>query len=503
MKNLNLHNEPCEPAPAHFSCGAQKLHPPTPLIPQPEAGVLQPHAATYGEGWTRRKVIKAGLVSAGLAAMGNVSALDAFAQKAGTARYSLQIPPVVSPANLALTCAPSRVDFGDGRLSNVLAYNGSLPGPTLLARTGDTAKIALHNGLSERTITHWHGLVVDPENDGGPLYSINPGETYHYDYPIIQRAALNFYHPHPHHLTGKQVNLGLAGAYIIRDAEEDALGLPSGPYEVPLIIRDATIDKHGNLIYKPSSSGFFGKFPLVNGTCNAALPVDRGVYRFRVLNGSNARVFRIALSNGALFAVIGNDGGLLESPAAVSQIEFGPGERLDLLVDFSGLARGATVTLRCLDVRWDLLQFVGTGDPGMSYHLPDHLSTIEPLAGPSLPTRTFNFGGMSRINGLSYEHDRLDFRVPLDVTERWRFTTGGNAPHPVHVHGASFQVVSRTTGRRQVFPWERGWKDTVLLNKQDTVDVFVRFTAYRGWYVLHCHQLEHEDHGMMSNFEVY
>lgn len=109
---------------------------------------------------------------------------------------------------------------------------------------------------------------------------------------------------------------------------------------------------------------------------------------------------------------------------------------------------------------------------------------------------------MSRINGLQYEHNRVDFRVPLGVTERWRFKTGGNAPHPVHVHGASFQVVSRTGGRGRLFPWESGWKDTVLLNDKETVDILIRFTEYRGAYVMHCHQLEHEDMGMMTNCEV-
>jgi FtsP/CotA-like multicopper oxidase with cupredoxin domain len=146
---------------------------------------------------------------------------------------------------------------------------------------------------------------------------------------------------------------------------------------------------------------------------------------------------------------------------------------------------------------------VGTGQPGVSYSLPPVLSTILPLSGPSQPTRSFTFDGMSRINGLEYDMDRLDFRVPLGVTERWRFKTGGNAPHPVHVHGAHFQVVSRTGGRGRLFGWEGGWKDTVLLNDKETVDVLIRFDTYRGLYVIHCHQLEHESMGMMANFEVY
>jgi len=303
-------------------------------------------------------------------------------------------------------------------------------------------------------------------------------------------------------LTGKQVCLGLAGAFVVRDAEEDALLLPSGQYEVPLIIRDANFDNKGNLAYNPTTSGFKGQFPLINGTLRPMLSVDRGVYRFRVLNGANARVFRLALSNGAPFTVIGNDGGLLPSPVRVTPIELGMGERLDLLVDFSALGAGQSLTLRCLAARWDLVQFVGTGLPGGAYSPPSTLSTIEPLVGPSALTRTFTFDGMSRINGLQYDLSRIDFRVPFGVTERWRFKTGGNAPHPVHVHGASFQVISRSGGRGVVFPWERGWKDTVLLNDKETVDVLIRFDGYVGAYVMHCHQLEHEGMGMMTNFVV-
>lgn len=416
--------------------------------------------------------------------------------------YPMRRPDEVPASLSTLTCAPAQVNMGDGVMRTVLAYNGRFPGPTWNARAGDTISVRLVNGLSEETITHWHGLIVDFPNDGGPLLAIAPGDSYDYQFPIVQRASLNFYHPHPHMLTGKQVCLGLAGAFVVRDDEDDALGLPSGPYEVPLIIRDASFDRKGNLLYNPTSSGFSGKFPLVNGTLRPMLSVDRGVYRFRILNGANARMFQLALSNNAPFTVIGNDGGLLRAAASVSQVLLGMGERLDVLVDFSSLGAGQDVTLRCLSARWDLIRFVGTGAIGPGYTPPATLSSITALTGPAQPTRTFTFDGMSKINGLEYAHDRVDFQVPFGVTERWRFKTGGNAPHPVHVHGASFQVVSRSGGRGRLFPWESGWKDTVLLNDKETVDVLIRFTGYRGAYVMHCHQLEHEGMGMMTNFLV-
>lgn len=420
--------------------------------------------------------------------------------------HALRLPGETSADLRELRCAPAMADLGDGRMRRVLAYNGQFPGPTWNARTGDWITVRMLNDLDEDTITHWHGLIVNFQNDGGPHLAVPPGWYYDYNFQVTQRAGLNFYHPHPHMRTGPQVCLGLAGAFIIRDAEEDGLGLPSGAYEVPLVIRDVSFDSRGDLVYNPTSTGFKGKYPLVNGTLQPQLDVDQGVYRFRILNGANARVFRLALSNGSPFTIIGNDGGLLAGAASVTTIELGMGERLDVLVDFSALSAGEALTLRCLSAKWNLVQFVGSGRPGVAYTPPSVLSSIVPLQGPVQPTRTFTFDGMSRINGQQYDMHRIDFRVPHGVTERWRFKTGGNAPHPVHVHGTSFQVVSRTGGRGRLFPWEGGWKDTVLLHDRETVDVLIRFDHYHGQhdgqYVMHCHQLEHEDMGMMANFIV-
>jgi blue copper oxidase len=432
-------------------------------------------------------------------------AADAFAAASAVTRYPLYNPPVIdvgsSPSPYALTEAPVRVDLGGGNLSNAWVYNGLMPGPTFRIDRGKSARFALKNGLPEQTITHWHGMVVDHANDGHPMEAIPPGATYSYSFPVNQRAALNWYHPHPHMLTGKQVALGLAGAFMVNDAEEAALGLPSGAYELPLVLRDTTLDRSGNMLYKPKSGGFEGQIPLVNGTRDPYLGVDAALYRFRVLGGANARIFRLALSNGAPFTLIGNDGGLLASSVSIATVDLAPGERLDLLVDFRSAKVGDTWMLRDLLAGWDLLEFRVIRQVSTSATIPSALSAITSLTSP-VRTRMFSFDGMSKINGRVYDMSRIDFQVPFGDVEQWRFMTNGNAPHPVHVHGASFQVVSRTGGRGKVFPWERGWKDTVLLNDRETVDVLIRFSAYRGEYLIHCHKLEHEDMGMMSNFEV-
>jgi blue copper oxidase len=427
-----------------------------------------------------------------------------------SARNPLRIPDVVSAAGLTLVCQPGTAALGGGASTAAWLYNGQFPGPTIQARRGDAAGIHLVNNLPQETITHWHGMLVDHENDGHPHAVRPPGGVYAYAFSVDQRACLNWYHPHPHLRTGEQVFRGLAGAFLLRDAVDtgdpsNGLGLPSGRYEVSLILRDASFDSAGNLSFSSKSSGFFGRTPLVNGTLDPVLEVDRAVYRFRVLNGCNARVLRLALGNGQPLVLIGNDGGLLGGSAVtLGEITLSPGERLDLLVDFRGLTANQTAMLRCLSAGWDLLQFRGTGaaaGPGAGVIPAGNLSSITPFGAPEV-TRHFSFDGMTRINGRVYDMERIDFQVPFGRTERWVFRTNGNGPHPVHVHGAYFQVQARSGGRGRIFPWERGWKDTVLVNDKETVEVLIRFTAHRGLYLIHCHQLAHEDNGMMANFEV-
>ena len=426
-----------------------------------------------------------------------------------TTRTALRIPATVTPTgDFPLTAAPGPVEIVPGKTTPAWLYNGQFPGPTLQARKGSQASVRFTNGLPQPSITHWHGMVVSHENDGHPMMAVAPGGTYErgYAFAIDQRAALNWYHPHPHMRTGEQVYRGLAGAFIVRDEVDtgtaaNPLGLPSGAYEVPLIIRDVSIDSGGGLQFSGKSSGFWGKTPLVNGTLNPYLTVDPAVYRFRVLNGCNARVLRLALADGAPFTLIGNDGGLLDRTYVLSEITLSPGERADLIVDFRALAARGTAMLRDLDAGWALLEFRGSGVNGGGTVPTGTLSTIVPL-GAWARTRTFSFDGMTRINGKVYDMDAVEFTVPFGQTEKWVFRTSGNGPHPVHIHGASFQVVSRTGGRGRTYDWEKGWKDTVLLNDGETIEVLIRFEGHRGLYVMHCHQLAHEDAGMMANFEV-
>lgn len=430
------------------------------------------------------------------------------ARGAPSTRRLLYQPPAVSPSGLLLSAAPGTVSIATGKNTTAWLYNNQLPGPTIVARRGQAATIQFANGLPQPSITHWHGLLVDHANDGHPRQAVPTGGSYSYTFTVDQRAALDWYHPHPHMMTGEQVYRGLAGAFVIRDAVDtgdatNTLGLPWGPYEVPLVVRDVSLDSGGTLQFSGKASGFWGKTPLVNGTMDPYLPVDRAVYRFRVLNGCNARVLRLALSTGS-FVLVGNDGGLLDAAYPLAEITLAGGERIDLLVDLRGLGAGATVMLRDVATGWNLLELRGTGaaaGTGAGTIPTSALSTITPLGTP-VRTRTFTFDGMTRINGRLYDMDDDGFQVPFGDVERWVFVTNGNGPHPVHVHGTHFQVLSRSGGRGRTYDWERGWKDTVLVNDGETVEVLVRFDRFRGLHVMHCHQLAHEDAGMMANFTV-
>ncbi|MGH7693419.1 MAG: multicopper oxidase family protein, partial [Gemmatimonadaceae bacterium] len=233
---------------------------------------------------------------------------DALRNGILAARNPLRIPPTVSPSALTLSAAQGTADLGGGQLTSAHLYNALLPGPTIRVNTGDAAAIAFQNGLTESSTVHWHGMIVPSASDGHPLQAVGPGSSYAYSFPIVQRAATNWYHPHPHMNTARQINLGLAGFFIVNDAQEAALNLPSGAYELPLVLRDALVDANGQLTTGPGTMVL-----LANGVRDATVNVDTARYRLRILNASAWRVFNLSLSNGRPLHLIGNDGGLIRS----------------------------------------------------------------------------------------------------------------------------------------------------------------------------------------------
>jgi blue copper oxidase len=441
-------------------------------------------------------------------------------------RY-LPIPSEVN-TTVSLQAQFSTGELLKGKTSTVLGYANGPLGPTIVANKGETINVALQNSLSEETNIHWHGLILPENMDGHPKDVASPGGSLQYVLPVRQRAGTYWYHPHPHGHTAQQVFMGLAGMFLIRDEEEAGLNLPSGEYEVPLIIQD----KHfaGNdLDYSPDDdermTGYLGEQIVVNGIHAPLLNVAQGWYRFRILNGSTARVYNLGFSGGMNFHIIGSDGGLLRSPEKVSGILLAPGERIDILVDFSPLALGKEIFLISnkyskYDAQgrqsFSILKFKVDRASAAPFTLPAVLSSISALdAGQAITTRTFDIAatagsggghgsmGMHAINGKIFEMERVDETVQAGTTEIWEFdNTTGDEIHPMHIHGVQFQVLHRMGGRNEIIASEKGWKDTVLVMPGENVKVIMTFPQHTGVFVFHCHNLEHEDDGMMLNYKI-
>ena len=266
---------------------------------------------------------------------------------------------------IELVCRPASVSILNGQPTRVYQYfAGLIKGPenTLTTmpesylgrimrfRKGQKIRIHLRNELTEPTITHWHGLHVPALMDGHPMYAITPGQTFVYEFEMLNRASMNIYHPHPHEATARQVYYGLVGAILVNDDEERALELPSGEYEIPIVIQDRMFDEQNQLIYVRSMHdrmiGFYGDRILVNGRPDFRIDVASRAYRLRIMNGSTARIYKLAWDDGTPVTVIGVEGGLLEKPENIPYAMLAPGERLDVWADFTGRAAGSQLVMR-------------------------------------------------------------------------------------------------------------------------------------------------------------
>jgi len=417
----------------------------------------------------------------------------------------------------------------NGRNISVLGYQAnSILGPTIRVNSGTNANLNFQNNLSEKSNIHWHGLKIPANMDGHPAALVDPGNSFNYQFNINQRAGLNWYHPHPDGSTARQVFLGLAGLFVINDAEEAALNLPSGFFEIPLVIQDKRFSSSG-IIYNPTMSevmsGYMGETIIVNGEASPFAEVTTRFYRLRILNASNARIYNLALSNNADLTIIGNDGGLLKNPATVKNILLAPGERLDVLVNFAGLTINTEVFLESKmfnnggsaqgKQEFKIMKFKIIQTSTDSFTLPATLSSVNSIL-PSSSTRTRNFilnamqmnSGMSmtgihKINGKTYDKNRIDETINANATEIWVFDNSqGDEPHPMHLHGVHFQVLERSGGRGQLIASESGYKDTVLVLPREKVKIIISFAKLEGVFVFHCHNLEHEDDGMMLQYQL-
>jgi FtsP/CotA-like multicopper oxidase with cupredoxin domain len=388
-------------------------------------------------------------------------------------RNPLRLAPEADPRRLDILAAPGTADIGGGVQAPGWLLNGSLPSPLLRVQRGDAFDVTLTNRIPEHLILHWHGLTPPEEADGHPRLAVDGnGGRYHYGFRVENRAGTYWYHSHAHHRVAKHTQMGIAGMLIVEDDEEAALGLPSGAREIPLILQDRKLDAQGIPHYHDANvmEGHVGDEPFGNGVRRPYLDVDTALYRFRLLNGSNARIFRLELSDGTPLVLIGNDGGLIERPVPLAYLDLSPGERADVLIDFRRAPVGSRVMLRSVpfavgghvtefggenihDINLNLLELRVAREvedpavvPGALVHVP------LPDPAEAVRERTFKFSfqrdpffrSMERhhLNGKMYEMDRIDERVPFGETEIWSFENVSWFAHPVHLHATHFRVLS-------------------------------------------------------------
>lgn len=512
---------------------------------------------------SRRRLLGAlGFSALGVASFGSLALPGSAGQTAELLRSRARLPePFTVPLPIPPVATPVRSDAAadyyqivqreadmeilPGLRTPILAYNGIFPGPTLVSRSGRRTVVSHRNELRVPTVVHLHGGHTPPDADGYPTDLVLPptGQSGHsghsqsghsqsgkvttgsrdYAYPCRQRAATLWYHDHTMDFTGPKVYRGLAGFHLVRDDEDDALPLPKGARDIPLMIVDRAFDEDGSLRYPALDptmlntpgveddymEGVLGDVILVNGAPWPVLEVDSARYRLRILNASNARRYRLSLDPATALVQIGSDGGLLDRPVSHDELTISPGERFDVVVDFSAYPPGTELTVvngLGSDSTAQVMRFRVTRRVSDDSAVPDVLSRVERLdPAAAVRTREWRFGRGKvsgrhgwLVNGEPFDPDRTDAAPRLGEIETWRFST--DLHHPVHVHLDPFQVISRHG--KKPGPSDAGWKDTVDIGPTDHVDVAVRFTDYAGRYLLHCHNLEHEDMAMMAAFET-
>lgn len=427
----------------------------------------------------------------------------------------LIIPPLLEDQNpdpdiveYKLNVQAGKTEFFPGVMTDSLGYNGNYLGPVLRLRRNQQVDITVTNNLNELTTVHWHGMEIGGEDDGGPHQPIQPGDEWKPSFVVNQPAATLWYHPHPNASTGPQVYYGLAGLIYIEDEVSDSLNIPKdyGVNDIPLIIQDRNFDNDGNFIYALNMMGLVpGNTILVNGTVDSYVEANREQIRLRILNGSNFENFELHLDDGSSFFQIASDGGFLESPVRRDSVFMTPGERVEVIVDFSAVLSEKVVLMAGNS---EIVTFYINDSSGEKTEIPEHLTTVQDIpigTGPN--TRLFVLQGMGingTINGKSYDMARIDEEVKLNETELWVIRNQGGmmmsaGGHSFHVHGTQFQVVSRNGDPPPSY--EMGLKDTIFVDTGEEVVIKVRF-EYEGIYMYHCHLLEHEDYGMMGQFRV-
>ena len=446
------------------------------------------------------------------------------------AQNPLAIPPALELDTFDLVIDESTHEFYPGVVTDTYGINAPYLGPTLILHKGDTAHFRVHNQLAEISGMHWNGMEVPPVFDGSPPLVIQPGGTWNVKYKVIDKASVYLYHPHTMDLIGAQVGKGAAGLIIVRDDEEAQLALPRdyGVDDFPVAVQDKKFSPTGQLVASP-----YGDSILVNGTAHPFLECPAQVVRLRLLNASTARYYPFGFEGDVPFQVIASEGGLLAAPATMTRIKLGSGERVELLVDLTGM-EGDSLLLMSYgselpmtdpgsnNILWESSSLNGIDFPILRIRVgpptsnpvtavPAVLADVQPYAEASAArtrikeiTGNGMVGGMGMfmLNGEGWDMDVINDTIMLGDNEIWTYINHSNMAHPMTMHGGSFYVLDRNG--EPPAEWEQGPKSVVNVDVGDTVRVIMRFAEYAtdGWPLMyHCHNLMHINH-MMWQFII-
>jgi blue copper oxidase len=507
----------------------------------------------------------------GIAACATTTLGPVRARAGDGARPPLPIPPelrVDAGGAIALDARPGSMRFQGGRETATYGVNGPYLGPAVRVRRGETVIAQVSNGVPDDITMHWHGLVIPGAADGGPHQVIPPGKRWRAELSVDQPAATLWFHPHLYPSTAELVTKGLAGLMIVDDDDSDRLPLPSrwGVDDIPLVIQDRRFTPDGQFFERFNitavTNGYVGNAALVNGAHYPEARTARGWLRLRILNGSNARSYALAASDGRPLYVVASDGGLLASPVELKQLLVHAGERFEVLVDGRD---GAAFDLLTLPVSQPIMRLPpfdgplplvtirpdGTDGKG---RLPDSLAALPPLperlppvsqelvmdmfrdeqgmmplkktglmamassgrTDPAVVARVVDLIvdgpalaqsdqlSANGVNGKPFALGEKGFAAARNQDLRWRISEGSDRMlHPVHIHGCQFRIVSRDGKPPEA--QRAGWKDVAPISAGGVTEILVRFPHSAGGdapYMAHCHILEHEDSGMMAQFTV-
>jgi blue copper oxidase len=469
-----------------------------------------------------------------------------FQAAIGQSQNPLVIPQSITGTNFNLNVQSGTKIFYGTTPTPTYGINGAFLSPTIIVNKGDSITLNVINNLNINTTMHWHGLHVSAMNDGGPHQIINPSTTWSPSFKVRNNASTFWYHPHGLNQTEQQVSKGLAGLFIVKDSAEAALNLPRtyGVDDIPIIVQNKAFDGLQQIaIATDMDTAIF-----VNGTLNPYFNAPAQVIRFRLLNGSSLRTYNFGLSNGQTFYQIATDGGLLDTSLALTRLIVSPGERAEILINFSGMV-SQTLYLKSFaselpngiygadtvgfgadtiheytenflnGADFNLLQInvvaqTGTPVTTIANALVPY-TPFNPITATNYRTLTFDTirllpidppnraEGPFGINNQTFNMDSINEVVHLNTTEVWTLVNKTLVAHPFHIHDIEFNIIEKSG--LPPTPSETGWKDVVLVMPNDSVKFITKFTTFADNitpYMYHCHLLHHEDDGMMGSFLV-